>query len=315
MARHAQGDVRGALADFESAITADPQWGEAWNNRGAARHALGDLNGALSDFDRALEINPRSAEACNNRGLVHHLKGERAEALADFDQALLLRPRYVEALGNRAAARQAAGDLNGAVADYDRAIGIRPDWGEAYFGRAAVLHALGDLDAAIADYGQALRLLPHHAAARVYHLRAGLQALQRRFVDALADCDQAIALDSGFCMAYVSRGNVRYHLRDMSAPLDYATAFELDRQATAAEILRILREDIRTDADAALKNCRQHLRICPQDVVARVRRGLMLLLLGREADAAADLDEVLGRNPGWRDHLVLLIEMAKIPVE
>jgi tetratricopeptide (TPR) repeat protein len=311
MGRHAQGDVRGALADFESAIAADPQWAEAWNNRGAARQALGDLTRALADFDEALKVNPRSAEACNNRGLVHHLTGERAQAVADFDRALQIRPRYAEALANRAAVRQAAGDLTGAVADYDRAIGIRPEWPEAYVGRAGVLHALGHLDEAVADYGRALNLLPPQAAATVHHLRGGLHALRRQFADALADCNKAIALDGSFCMAYVSRGNVRYHLRDMGAPLDYLTAFELDREATAAEILRLIRDDIRTDVDAALKNCRQHLRISPQDVVARVRRGLMLLLLGRQAEASADLDEALGRNPGFRDYLELLVETAK----
>jgi tetratricopeptide (TPR) repeat protein len=311
MARHAQGDVNGALADFESAIAADPHWCEAWNNRGAARHALGDRAGALADFNRALEINPQSAEAYNNRGLVHHQMGERARALADFDQALLLRPRYPEALGNRAAARQAGGDLNGAIADYDRAIGIRPGWGEDYLGRAGVLAALGDPEAAIADYGQALRLLPRPATAGVYHLRAGLLANQRRFDDALVDCNKALALDPRFCMAFVTRGNIRYHLRDMGAPLDYATAFELDGEATIAEIVRIILDDVRKDADAALKNCRQHLRIHPQDAVARVRRGISLLLLGRGAEATADLDEAMTSNPGWRDRLVILIEAAK----
>jgi tetratricopeptide (TPR) repeat protein len=315
MARHVEGDVRGALADFEGAIAADPQWAEAWINRGAARQALGDLAGALADFDKALEINPRSAEACNNRGLVHHLTGDQARALADFDQAVQIRPRYAEALANRAAVRQAAGDLTGAVVDYDRVIGIRPEWGEAYLGRAEVLRALGDPDAAVADYARAAKLLPPQAAASVHHLRAGVLALQLRFADALADCNQAVALDPDFCMAYVTRGNVRYHLRDPAAPVDYARAFELDRRATTAEILRILRDDIRTDADAALKNCRQHLRISPQDVVARVRRGLMLLLLGREVDATADLDDALSRNPGWRDYLLLVIEQAKAPIE
>ena len=315
MARHAEGDVRGALADFESAIAADPRWAEAKNNRGAARQTLGDLTGALADFDKALEVNPGSAEAWNNRGLVHHLNGEREKALADFDQALQIRPRYAEALTNRTAVRQAAGDLTGAVADYDRAIGIRPEWPEAFVGRAGVLRALGELDVAVADYAQASKLLPPRAAASVHHLRAGVLALQLRFADALSDCNQAIVLNPDFCMAYVTRGNVRYHLRDPGAPIDYARAFELDRKATASEILRILHEDIRTDADAALKNCRQHLRISPGDLVARVRRGLMLLLLGREADAATDLDEALSRNPGWRDYLRLLIEQVKERVE
>src|SRR5262249_55668209 len=75
IARHAQGDLRGAITDFEVALSKDARCAEAWNNRGAARHALGDLAGALSDLDQAVAIAPRYPEAFNNRGIVQHALG------------------------------------------------------------------------------------------------------------------------------------------------------------------------------------------------------------------------------------------------
>ncbi len=58
-ARHALGDPRTALADFDLALELHPHYAEAYNNRGAARQALGDLAGSVADFDLASEAAPR----------------------------------------------------------------------------------------------------------------------------------------------------------------------------------------------------------------------------------------------------------------
>jgi len=309
--RHAQGDVQGALTEFASALEADPRCVEAWNNHGAARHALGDLHGALADFDQALAIDPRSAEAWNNRGIVLHALGNHGAARADFDRAIELRPRYAEALSNRATTRQAQGDLSGAVADLDRALGIKPDRAQVYVERAAVLQALGDLEGARADYDRVLQLIPREVAAQVYHLRCGVFAAQRQWAEALADCNNALEIDPNLCLAHLSRGNMRYHLRDHAAPTDYATAFRLNAQATANAILRMLTADMREDADGVLENCRKHLRICPDDAVAYSRRGLTLLLLGRDDEAAGDLEQAVRLFPECQKYLDIVVRQAK----
>jgi tetratricopeptide (TPR) repeat protein len=309
--RHAQGDLRGAIAAFEQALAAAPDSPEVYNNRGATRHALGDLAGARADLDRAVALNPRYPEAYNNRGIVRHAQGDRAGALGDFDRALGLRPRYAEALCNRGFTRQALKDLDGAVADFDRAVGVRPDYAEAYHGRAAVLQAQGDLEGTFADYDQVLRLIPRQAAAAVYHLRGGVRFRQRRFAEAVAELNRALEIEPRSCMAYISRGNARYHLRDRGAQADYRTAFEINSSAAAAEIIRFLVADLQEDAEEVLENCRKHVRICPDDVVAYARRGLTLLLQGNEAEAARDFEECLRKGPTWKAHLELLMETAR----
>jgi tetratricopeptide (TPR) repeat protein len=265
----------------------------------------------LADLDQAVAIEPRYAEAWNNRGIVRQALGSPAQALADFDRALEIRPRYAEALTNRGVTRQALGDLAGALADLDRAIGICPDRAEAHIGRAAALKAVQDWDGAFADYEHVLRLVPREAAAAVHHLRADVRVNQRRFADALAECNQALAVNPRYCMAYVSRGNVRYHLRDLQGTSDYWTAFQLNPEDTAAEIIRILTTDIRQDVEEVLENCRKHVRICPDDVVAYARRGLTLLLLGRDAEAARDFTQILQRKPEWKAYLDLLMATAR----
>jgi serine/threonine-protein kinase len=311
MSCQSRGDIAGALADFTKALAIDAGCLEAWNNRGAVRHLLGDPAGALADFDRALEIRPDYAEAYNNRGIIRHALGELTGALADFDRALELLPCYAEAVGNRATTRHVLGDWSGALADYDQALGINPDHADAYFGRASLRHALGDLAGALADYDQVLRLIPRQNAAPVYHLRGGVRISQRRFREAIADYDQALQIDPRLCMVYLSRANARHHLRDLACGDDYRMAFQLNSQATAAEIIRILVSDLHTDAAVVLENCGKHVRFCPEDSIIYARRGLSLWLLGREAEAVRDFEQCLQRGPDWKAYLDLLIEAAK----
>jgi len=309
--RHGRADFAGALEEFDKAIEVNAECAEAWNNRGATRHRMGHLGGALADINRALELNPLYAEAYNNRGIVRQVMGDLVGALADYHRAVEIRPRYAEALTSRAALRQSSGDLLGALADFDRAIGIRSDYAEAYLGRADALHAWGDLEAAIADYDRVLQLIPRQAAAPVHHLRAGVRFSQRRFAEVLADCNAALEIDPGLCMAYISRGNARYHLREASALADYRTAFQMDRQAAAAEIIRFLAEDLRRNADEVFENCRKHIRISPDDAAAYARRGLSLILQGKEAEAAPDFEAGSLRHPDWKEDLDFLIQTAR----
>jgi tetratricopeptide (TPR) repeat protein len=313
IARHARGDLDGAIEEFDRAIGSQPDCAEAWNNRAVARHARRDSDGALGDLDRALELAPRYAEAWNNRGFIRHALGDLDGALGDLDRALELAPHYAEAFANRAASRRALGDLDGAIADLDRALAIRPDALEFLNARADALQARGDLEGSLADFDRLLGLLPERVAPPVYHRRGGVHFLRHDFTAAVADFSRALALDPRFCLAYISRGNTRYHLRDPGGAEDYRVAFRLDRELAASDIIRFLRADLREDVDAVLENCRKHLRIRPDDVVAYARRGLTLLMMGREAEAEADFEQIAlrGVDAEWQHYLRALIDAAR----
>ena len=50
MARGALGDTEGEIADYDRAIQIDPEYVDAYYNRGIARTAIGDQPGATADF-------------------------------------------------------------------------------------------------------------------------------------------------------------------------------------------------------------------------------------------------------------------------
>jgi tetratricopeptide (TPR) repeat protein len=56
LAKAKAGDKRGAIADFELALIATPEWAEVYYRRGLAYFDLGEILTAVSDYTQALNI-------------------------------------------------------------------------------------------------------------------------------------------------------------------------------------------------------------------------------------------------------------------
>jgi tetratricopeptide (TPR) repeat protein len=147
--------------------------------------------------------------------------------------------------------------------------------------------------------------------ASAYLHRGGARALQNDFKAAVADYDEALQLDPSLWVAYVSRGHARYHRRDPGALVDYQSAYLHSPHGTARELLRTLEEAARRDPEDVLANCDQHLRLNPHDVIAHGRRGLTLILLGRQDEAETHLHEVRQLAPGIAKLLDLVLRLAR----
>ena len=89
-----QGDLDGAIAEFDQAIAASPQPGLAYLNRGLAYERKGDAKRALADLDQAVHHMPNSARAYYHRSLVLRRRGEKDRAKADAARAIELDARY-----------------------------------------------------------------------------------------------------------------------------------------------------------------------------------------------------------------------------
>jgi tetratricopeptide (TPR) repeat protein len=311
--RFCAGDHEGALGDFCLAIRHDPGCAEAWNNSGLVRQLLGRLAQAIADLTQALALKPNYADALSNRGRAYQAQGDLAAARADFDRALDCAPGRCAApvLHNRGALRQASGDLEGALADFDRALEVDPEHAATYVLRGTARKEAGDLEGALADFDRALERVPSVEAASIWHHRGGVRVLQQDFVGAIGDYDRALALAPEFFLAYVSRGHARYHRRDPRAVADYRIAFRLDPEGTAGEVFRLLVEQARQAPAEVLANCDQHLRISARDALAYGRRGLTLLLLGRESEAAPDLARFGEMASDLRGLFKRLLELAR----
>jgi len=133
-------------------------------NRGIEKAKNGDLDGALADFDRAIEFNPKDDAAYFNRAQAKRLKNDAVGAIADYTRAIELGSKNPAAYNNRGNARAENNDRDGAIADYTRAIELKPDYARAYYNRAVTKKAKGDAAGAEADFKMAHKLDPELAS-------------------------------------------------------------------------------------------------------------------------------------------------------
>jgi tetratricopeptide (TPR) repeat protein len=142
-------DFEKAIADFDKALEANPEYSEAFNLRGASKFNLGDHEGAIEDYSKAIELDKRQTGGV--RLTVYDQRGRMIEsanqAMADPSLAA---PYY-----NRALAREALEDYQGAIEDYTSALNIDPDLMSAFFFRGELKHRTGDRHGACSDWKRA----------------------------------------------------------------------------------------------------------------------------------------------------------------
>jgi hypothetical protein len=86
--KYNQGDIPGALADYDTAIMLQPRYAKAFNNRGVLRTlALKDYYGAIADFNMAVDLDPAYGDAYLGRGTAYYLLQKRLEACKDWSSA------------------------------------------------------------------------------------------------------------------------------------------------------------------------------------------------------------------------------------
>ena len=73
----------------------------AYHNRGLAWDNKGEYDKAIADYNQALTINPNYAYAYVNRGDAWNEKGEYDKAIADYNEAIRLDPNFASAYCNR----------------------------------------------------------------------------------------------------------------------------------------------------------------------------------------------------------------------
>jgi len=236
-------------------------------------------------------------------------RGDYAAAIRECDESLLNNHECADVYCNRAQARGALGNLAGAVVDATAAIRLNPHHAWAYRTLGGIHIVQGRLKAALVSCDEAIRIDPFLAEA--YNTRAGARLLLGESHAALVDCNQAIQLGPQLWGAYITRGNVRYHLHDQSAADDYQTSFEINPAGYVRNMVRLIADQLRREADSVFANCAEHLRANPQDTTSYARRGMALLLLGKDDEAQEDFDRVVLLRPSSRERLTQLITEAK----
>ena len=225
--KYKEGDFSNAMSDYDKAISLKPDYAEAYNNRAVLKLNMGDQEGAMTDYNKAISLKPQYAEAYNNRGNLKCQKGDTLGAMADYDMAISLKPDYAEAYNNRGSLKSLKEDFLGAIADYGKAISLKSDYAEAYYRRGFLKSRMDDHLGAISDYNKVIFLIPDYA--RAYNNRAITFLALGKYVEALDDANTAIEKEKTNHLFYDTRGEVLMKMdRNEDALIDFDKALSLD---------------------------------------------------------------------------------------
>ena len=192
-----------AIKDFNTAIERCPNNTVFYSNRGATYSDMENYDRAIEDYNKAIELEPDFAVAYYNRGEAYSNKGDYDHALRDYNKAIELNPDYTEAYSNRGIAYHIKDEVDRAIEDHNKAIELEPNFANTYINRGAAHRKKGDNDRAIVDYNKAIELDPNSAIA--YYNRGVAYDLKGEVDRAIEDLDKAIELEPDYANAYSYR--------------------------------------------------------------------------------------------------------------
>ncbi len=219
------GQHEAALAAYDRALALDPDFAEAWSNRGNSLFLSGQIDAALQSHAQALAIAPSYGAAWFNRAHILLLRESWAEAVAHYDAGLALLGDQPGQLTNRGNALLRLGQTEAALASFQRATALMPDLVEAHNGIAAALVELGHFTAALAASDIVMALRPDWAEG-LGTRGAALSGLGR-FTEGLACQDRALAIQPDNPVLHFNRAVALQDLRDIRGLEAYDRAIAL----------------------------------------------------------------------------------------
>ncbi|MBR1419792.1 MAG: tetratricopeptide repeat protein [Selenomonadaceae bacterium] len=145
-----------AIVNYSKAINLNPNYVDAYHNRGVAHERQQEFDLALEDYNRALKIDPNYAYSNIGRGNML-LKTEDFDlAMEAYNRALEFRSDYAPAFHSRGVCYERKGMFELALADYNRALEIDSDYVVSYIGQGNMYYRLGNYWSAIDSYTQVI---------------------------------------------------------------------------------------------------------------------------------------------------------------
>jgi tetratricopeptide (TPR) repeat protein len=139
-----------AMTHYDEAITLQPNYGDAYYNRGIVLFAKGRTEEAIADWTKALEMHPNDADAHTSLGNALLQRGSLREAIAHYATAMDLAPEDPHSRNNLAWVLATASDSS--IRDGAKAVGFAEEAVQLSRGREPLF--LRTLAAAYAESGR-----------------------------------------------------------------------------------------------------------------------------------------------------------------
>ena len=217
---------------YTKAIESDPNFADAYINRGLVKNELGDFEGSIEDYNKAIELDPKCSLAYNNRGYTKYKQRDFEGALNDYNKAILLNPKIKIVIDNKAKMLQEVcmkddehftekyylsvgiseinhGKIEDGIKSLNEALKYNSKSDIVYFYKGVAYQSLGKREEAIDAYTESIKINKKMIDA---YFNRGQLLFKDNPKQALDDFVSAVALDPDFIDAYYSIAAIQKNL-------------------------------------------------------------------------------------------------------
>lgn len=317
------------------AISLNPNFADAYNNRALVYKNLGNLELALKDIrvaselvdnalhftnlahiliemndndsaleasNKAIEIDIQCSAAYHNRGHAYSNLGDDAQAIKEYTKSVEINPQNHIGFNNRGVCLEDLGQFEDALEDFNQAIYLKLK--EVYLhNRASLYKKLGKLEKALEDYKQILEL-NLGSVDTLIDISDAYQKIHQYDV-ALTFINQAIELDSSNPVLYCNRGAIYLRQEDFHKALECLdNAIALDSSFASAYVGRaqilLIGHNKQT---RALGDYHQAILLEPENASYYSLRAGLYRIMKDDSQALKDLNKALELSPTPYDYL------------
>lgn len=206
------GDMEAALADYDKAISLQPNDAFYFGNRADLFYSLKKPEESIRDYNRALKYEVDDTTRyfiINNRGNAKAMKRDFQGAYEDFIEVLAFDSTEVSALTNLGAVLDNLNRGNEAFVYLERAIRLYPKETTAIGNLGFRYMGIGDYERAITLFNQVLEISPEDPFA--YNNRGFARYKQNDLEHAMQDIQRSIELKPDNSYAFKNRALFTFH--------------------------------------------------------------------------------------------------------
>jgi len=211
------GNYKDAVNQFTKALGIEPELVQAYVERAHTYEALGDLSSAADDIKRALAFETKEKELFFEAARLNFQLAQHNDALSYINKCLEVSGRYEQAYRLLCRIQLALENYSAALIAINRGLSLKEN-AENNFYRGVVSEKMKNYNQAEIDYARAIVKNNKYVAA--YLALAALQLDINKPVDAMKNCNAALALEPASKKAYLIRSRVYARLTEYPKAID-----------------------------------------------------------------------------------------------
>jgi tetratricopeptide (TPR) repeat protein len=299
IAAQQHGDVKTAIVEYRKALAVRPELAEARANLGAALAAAGQFDAAIEEDTRALDVAPDKSAVRMNLALAYYKKGDFKHAQPVFAAVHAARPNDIAAamlLGYTDVKLEKGAEAVDLLTPLEP--GHESNMDLEYVLATALIQAGREVE----GLQRMEKVAKATRSADAYVIAGSTRLHRREFHEARADLDAAIELDPSISGLYTMAGQARDALGDLDAALPaFQAALRADPQDFTANLYLGTMRLKEHDFESARPLLELALQLQPQMPQARLQMAKLNAMTGKNAEAAATLEDLEKADPNWLD--------------